>query len=97
MRWKPVRRTLGVGAFGVNAYAADAGQQVVEDHDETGSGAGGHEELYVVMRGHARFTLDGDDVEAPAGGMFDHPRPGQLNQPDDASAPPSGWSVVPVT
>ena len=67
MRWKPLRRTLGIGAFGVNAYAADTGQQVVEDHDETGSGAGGHEELYVVMRGHARFTLDGDDVEAPAG------------------------------
>jgi hypothetical protein len=67
MRWKPVRRTLGVGAFGVNAYAADAGQRVVEEHDETGSGAGGHEELYVVVRGHATFTLDGDDVDAPAG------------------------------
>jgi hypothetical protein len=67
MRWKPVRRTLGVEAFGVNAYAAGAGQHVVEAHDETGSGAGGHEELYVVVRGHARFELDGEAVDAPAG------------------------------
>ena len=67
LRWKPVRRTLDVRAFGVNAYAADAGQDVVEDHDETGSGAGGHEELYVVVRGRARFTLDGEEHDAPAG------------------------------
>ena len=34
--WKPVRRTLGVTAFGINAYtAANAGDEVVEDHDET--------------------------------------------------------------
>src|SRR3954452_11029515 len=67
LRWKPVRRTLDVRAFGVNAYVADAGQEVVEPHDETGSGAGGHEELYVVLRGRARFTLDGEEVDAPAG------------------------------
>jgi tetratricopeptide (TPR) repeat protein len=67
LRWKPVRRALDVRAFGVNAYAADAGQEVVEAHDETGAGAGGHEELYVVLRGRARFTLDGEEVDAPAG------------------------------
>jgi hypothetical protein len=67
LRWKPVRRTLDVRAFGVNAYAADAGQEVVEPHDETGSGAGGHEELYLVVRGRARFTLDGAEHDAPAG------------------------------
>jgi hypothetical protein len=66
--WRPVRRRLGIEAFGVNAYTAEeAGQEVVEHHDETGSGAGKHEELYVVVRGHARFTLDGDEVDAPAG------------------------------
>jgi hypothetical protein len=66
--WRPVRRRLGIEAFGVNAYTAEeAGQEVVEHHDETGSGAGRHEELYVVVRGHARFTLDGDEVDAPAG------------------------------
>ena len=68
LMWRPVRRRLGIEAFGVNAYTADeAGQEVVEHHDETGTGAGRHEELYVVVRGHARFTLDGEEVDAPAG------------------------------
>jgi tetratricopeptide (TPR) repeat protein len=40
---------------------------VVEEHDESGSGAGGHEELYVVLRGRATFTIDGEAVDAPAG------------------------------
>jgi tetratricopeptide (TPR) repeat protein len=66
--WHPVRRQLGIRAFGVNAYTSDAvGHQVVEEHDETGSGAGGHEELYVVMRGRARFTIDGEILDAPMG------------------------------
>ena len=66
--WHPVRRRLGIRAFGVNAYTSDAvGHQVVEEHDETGSGAGGHEELYVVVRGRATFTVDGEALDAPAG------------------------------
>ena len=63
--WKPVRRTLGVTAFGINAYtAANAGDEVVEDHDETPLG---HEEIYAVVTGHATFTVDGEEVDAPAG------------------------------
>ena len=63
--WKPVRRTLGVTAFGINAYtAANAGDEVVEEHTEL---ANGHEEIYVVVRGHATFTVDGEDVDAPGG------------------------------
>jgi hypothetical protein len=67
LQWRPLRRTLGIEAFGVNAYTADAGQLVVEPHDETGAGAGHHEELYVVVTGHATFTVDGADVDAPTG------------------------------
>jgi tetratricopeptide (TPR) repeat protein len=68
LTWRPVRRTLGVEAFGVNAYTAEnAGDEIVEDHDETGGGAGGHQELYVVLEGRATFTLDGTEVDAPAG------------------------------
>ena len=67
VRWKPVRRTLGIEAFGVNAYAADRGEQVVEEHDERGSGAGGHEELYVVVAGRATFTVAGDEIDAGPG------------------------------
>jgi hypothetical protein len=66
--WHPVRRRLGIRAFGINAYTSDSvGGQVVEEHDETGSGAGGHEELYIVMRGSATFTIDGETLDAPAG------------------------------
>jgi hypothetical protein len=63
-----VRHALGVRAFGLNAYTARAvGDQLIEEHDETGIGSGGHEEVYVVIAGRARFTIDGDDVDAPAG------------------------------
>jgi tetratricopeptide (TPR) repeat protein len=65
--WRPVRRELGIGAFGVNAYTADAGGDLIEDHDESGGASGRHEELYVVLRGHARFTVDGEAIDAPAG------------------------------
>ena len=65
--WHPVRRRLGTRAFGVNAYSANAGALLIEPHDETGPGAGGHEELYVVIAGRARFTVSGEEVDAPAG------------------------------
>jgi hypothetical protein len=76
LRWRPVRRALDAGAFGVNAYAADAGQDIVEDHDERDDQGGGHEELYVVLRGRARFRLDGEEHDAPAGTMVFAKDPG---------------------
>lgn len=66
--WRPVRRTLGIEAFGVNAYtAAEAGDELIEDHDEGGHAAGRHEELYVVVSGRATFTVGGEEIDAPAG------------------------------
>jgi hypothetical protein len=63
--WKPVRRELGVTAFGINAYTATAaGDEVVEDHTEEQLG---HEEIYAVVAGHAVFTVDGEEVDAPTG------------------------------
>jgi mannose-6-phosphate isomerase-like protein (cupin superfamily) len=57
-----------VTAFGVNAYSAPtAGHDVVEEHTEASGSAGGHEELYVVLTGRARFTIDGEELDAPAG------------------------------
>ena len=54
LRWSPVRRRFGITAFGINAYtAAEAGHDVVEEHTEQTLG---HEELYAVVAGHARFT-----------------------------------------
>jgi tetratricopeptide (TPR) repeat protein len=62
--WLPVRRRLGVTAFGVNAWIGGEGDHVIEEHDEATSG---HEELYVVVRGSATFTVGGEEVDAPTG------------------------------
>jgi hypothetical protein len=64
----PVRVRFGIESFGVNAYAAlTEGGRVIEEHNELSAGAGRHEELYFVSKGHAVFTLDGEEVDAPAG------------------------------
>lgn len=63
----PVRLRFGIRSFGVNAYAPGEGGHVIEEHDELGTGAGRHEELYYVASGHAVFTLDGAEMDAPAG------------------------------
>jgi tetratricopeptide (TPR) repeat protein len=63
--WRPVRRTLDVGAFGINAYVApNAGDDVIEEHDESTLG---HEEVYIVLSGRATFRLDDDELDASAG------------------------------
>jgi tetratricopeptide (TPR) repeat protein len=63
--WRPVRRTLDIGAFGINAYVAPkAGDDVVEEHTERSLG---HEEVYVVLAGRATFTLGDETLDAPAG------------------------------
>lgn len=64
----PIRTRFGIESFGVNAYTAlTDGGRVIEEHDELSSGAGRHEELYFVAKGHAIFMLDGEEVDAPAG------------------------------
>ncbi len=64
----PVRIPLGIAAFGVNAYGSrEAGGHVIEEHDELGAGAGRHEELYLVLSGRARFTVAGEELDAPPG------------------------------
>jgi quercetin dioxygenase-like cupin family protein len=66
LTWRPVRATLGVRAFGCNAYtAAKAGDDVVEPHTEDPTLA--HEELYFVASGRASFTIDDQAHDAPAG------------------------------
>ncbi len=62
--WRPVRRHFGIQAFGVNAYTPGASGQIVEEHTE---GSLGHEEIYLVLRGRVRFTVDGDEHDLSAG------------------------------
>ena len=62
--WIPIRRHFDVGAFGVNGWAADEGEEIISEHVEEGTG---HQELYFVASGHATFTLDGEEVDGPSG------------------------------
>ena len=68
-----VRRHFDVRAFGVNAATGNAGDEMIDEHheaDEEGNPANGdqrHEELFAVMTGHAVFTVDGEEIDAPAG------------------------------
>ena len=63
--WSPIRGHFGIEAFGVNSWTSAApGETVVNDHEEENSG---HEELYVVVEGRATFTVDGREIDAPAG------------------------------
>src|SRR5207302_4691158 len=64
---RPLRRRLGFRAFGVNAWSAEtAGDKLIPPHEEES----GHEELYVVVRGAARFTLGEEAFDAPAGTLI---------------------------
>ncbi len=75
--WRPIRHHLGVKSFGVNGWVASAvGDQVIEDHVEAdGDDPSDHEELYLVIRGRATFTVDGDEIDAPAGTLVYVPDP----------------------
>jgi hypothetical protein len=73
--YRLMRRALGIRAFGVNAFTADRGTELIEDHDETGFNAGRHEELYVVLSGLARFTIDGGEHDAGPGTFVFVPDP----------------------
>ena len=89
--WKPVRKTLGVTAFGINAYSAgNAGDEVVEEHTEEQLG---HEEIYVVLNGHATFTVDGEEVDAPAGALVYLDDPAQKRH---AVAKEAGTTVLAI-
>jgi len=58
--WYPLQRVLGIDNFGANLFVAScAGQILVEDHDECGSG---QQELYLVLEGEAVFRLDDEEI-----------------------------------
>jgi hypothetical protein len=66
----PLRRRVGFRPFGLNVWVARrAGDRVIEEHRERD----GPEELYVVLRGAARFTLGDDELDAPVGTLVHAP------------------------
>jgi tetratricopeptide (TPR) repeat protein len=61
--WAPIRRELGIRSFGTNAWTtANIGGELIVEHVELTQ-----EELYVVIEGHATFTVDGRVIDGPAG------------------------------
>src|SRR5690349_20571255 len=72
-RWRPVRHTLGIRAFGVSPWTRkQAGDRIINEHDEA---ADEQEELYLVTHGRALFEIDGERHEAAAD-TFVFVRPG---------------------
>jgi tetratricopeptide (TPR) repeat protein len=68
----PLRRRLGFRPFGVNVWVGRrAGDRVIEEHREPH----GTEELYVVLRGMARFVIGEEEFDATVG-TFVHAPPG---------------------
>ena len=69
-----VRRSFDITAFGVQAFSAPSGVDVIRAHDEMLLGEAGQEELYIVLQGAATFEIDGEPIDAPAGSLV-HVRP----------------------
>lgn len=65
--WKSVRHHFGITAFGINAVSKDAGEVLIPEHDEAGSG---QQEIFFVHEGEAVVTLDGEQLRAPAGSFI---------------------------
>jgi tetratricopeptide (TPR) repeat protein len=89
--YRPIRHELGITAFGVTAWTArSAGDPIFNEHDEDDPTA--DQELFLVLRGHAVFDIDGDSVDAPAGTLvFAPPRTKRM-----ASAQEEGTTVIAV-
>lgn len=87
--YRPIRHHLGITAFGVTAWTARAaGDLVINEHDEGDPTA--DQELFLVLRGHAVFELDGDRVDAPAGTLvFAPPRTKRM-----ATAKAEGTTII---
>jgi tetratricopeptide (TPR) repeat protein len=71
--WRPVRHHFGIESWGINVFnGKEAGDRLINEHDEADDE---QEELYFVHSGRARFELDGETLDAPAG-TFVYAEPG---------------------
>ncbi|HEY3962074.1 MAG TPA: hypothetical protein VGL84_06065 [Gaiellaceae bacterium] len=58
-----IQRLTGFRPAGINGWIGDPGEKLIPEHEEDS----GNEELYVVVRGRATFTVDGKSFDAPEG------------------------------
>jgi hypothetical protein len=64
--YRPVRLQLGLTAFGASVWTGrSAGDVVVNEHDPGDPTV--DQEMFLVVRGHAAFEIDGERVDGPAG------------------------------
>ena len=64
--YRPVHLNLGLTAFGASVWTGQApGDLVIAEHDPGDPTA--DQEMFLVVRGHASFEVNGDRVDAPAG------------------------------
>lgn len=107
--WKPVRRIFGIGSFGTAlARATKPGDTLTHDHDEV---ATRHEELFLIVTGHAIYRVDGEEIDAPAGTFLYVPDPATVRgvvaeeagttmfvvgAEPGAAFTPSDWDTVPL-
>ncbi|HEV2591249.1 MAG TPA: AraC family ligand binding domain-containing protein [Gaiellaceae bacterium] len=68
----PIQQLLDYRVAGINGWIGDPGEPLVPKHAEDSD----NEELYVVVRGHATFTIDGREIDAPEGTLL-HLQPGE--------------------
>ena len=107
--WKPIRRIFGISSFGTAlARATRAGDTLTHDHDEVEAR---HEELFLIVSGHATYRVDGEEIDAPAGTFLYVPDPATVRgavaleagttmfvvgaEPGAAFAP-SNWDTEPL-
>jgi mannose-6-phosphate isomerase-like protein (cupin superfamily) len=90
LRFRPLRPLLGIEAFGVAGWVADAGEEVIVAHTEPEDG---QEELYVVLAGRARFVVGEDEEIAASAGTCLAVRPGVRRR---ATAEVDGTSVLAI-
>jgi len=97
LQWVPLRRRMGIRAFGTNVFrAAREGDTVIEDHVESP----GQEELYLVVSGRVRFVLGEEEFVATAGTAVFVPEPdlrrrGDALEEDTVVLAVGGWPDQP--
>jgi tetratricopeptide (TPR) repeat protein len=87
-----VRTLFDITSFGVQAFSAPGGIDVINAHDEMLLGEAGQEELYIVLQGAATFEIDGETVEAPEGSLV-HVQPTAMRK---ATAKDDGTTILVV-
>ena len=79
--WVLVRKSVGVGSFGINMVELPQGGSITE-HDETGRD---HEEVFFVVAGSPTLVVDGVDHPLRAGSFARlDPEPRRTVRNDDA-------------